>query len=198
MTSKVGGGGKPYSIVEGPDGAMWFTMPEANRLGRTTTGDDVTFVDLPSGGRPVFITSGPDGNLWYTKQEPGRIGRVTPAGAVTEFPLNPSNGWPFGIVTGPDGNVWFTEIIGNRVGRITPSGSITTWPLSVGRGPGGIVVGADGALWFSKTIPVTGSGGSRPRGRSPISPSRAAACPGASRVAPTIRSGSSAASRSGG
>jgi hypothetical protein len=158
MTSKVGGGGKPHSIVEGPDGAMWFTMPEANRLGRTTTGDDVTFIDLPAGGRPVFITSGPDGNLWYTKQEPGRIGRVTPAGAVTEFPLNPSNGWPFGIVTGPDGNLWFTEIIGNRVGRITPSGSITTWPLTAGRGPAGIVVGADGALWFSKNHSGDGLG----------------------------------------
>ena len=54
-----------FLITAGPDGAMWFTMPGASRIGD--------------------ITAGADGSLWFSESDVSRMGRITLAGAITEY-----------------------------------------------------------------------------------------------------------------
>jgi streptogramin lyase len=145
-------GSGPRSITAGPDGNLWFTENDGNRIGRITpTGTITQFsAGLTPGSGPLGITAGPDGNLWFTEGAGNRIGRITPAGIIAEFAagLTPGSG-PLGITAGPDGNLWFTEDAGSRIGRITPAGVITELPVP--NGGLDIAAGPDGNLWF--TVP---------------------------------------------
>jgi virginiamycin B lyase len=145
----------PYTIAAGPDGNLWFTETDADRIGRITpTGVVTEFAKgISAGSELLAITAGPDGNLWFTESKAGRIGRITPTGVVTEFDKGISAGsQPLDITAGPDGNLWFTEYGLNRIARITPAGVVTEFnknmPLT--SGPAGITTGPDGNLWFTE------------------------------------------------
>src|SRR5271169_5211344 len=76
----------PGGLAAGPDGNLWFTETNGNRIGRITPAGVVT--EFSTGISPNAqlwdITTGPDGNLWFTENN-GGIGRITPSGVVTEF-----------------------------------------------------------------------------------------------------------------
>jgi len=143
----------PAGITAGPDGNLWFTESDGDRVGRITPTGAVTefSAGISPGSAPQKITAGPDGNLWFTESEGARIGRITPAGVVTEFATGiKAASEPWGIVTGPDGNLWFTERLGDQIGRITPAGVVTQFPLEALSRPAGITKGPDGNLWFAE------------------------------------------------
>jgi virginiamycin B lyase len=52
----------PTIITTGPDGALWFTEYRAHRVGRVSTGGEVTESPLRECG-PFGIAAGPDGAL---------------------------------------------------------------------------------------------------------------------------------------
>jgi streptogramin lyase len=140
-------------ITAGPDGALWFTEPAANNIGRITTTGVVTAYPIPAvDSQPHWITVGPDGALWFTESSPSgnSIGRITTAGVITEYALPNANSGPFGITLGSDGALWFTEFDGNRIGRITTTGVIAEYAVPAGSGANGIAAGPDGALWFTE------------------------------------------------
>jgi virginiamycin B lyase len=145
-------GGSPVGITAGPDGALWFTEQNANKIGRITTAGTITEFAIPTADSfPEFITTGPDGALWFTELNGNKIGRITTAGTITEFALPTANSQPLGITTGPDGALWFTELNANKIGRITTAGAITEFPIpTANSGPLGITTGPDGALWFTE------------------------------------------------
>ena len=142
----------PNGIAAGPDGALWFTETNANKIGRITTAGAITEFRIPtSSSNPIYITAGSDGALWFSENSGNKIGRITTAGTITEFaiPTHASNS--AGIAAGPDGAVWFAENSGNKIGRITTSGTITEFAIpSSGSSPLGIAAGPDGALWFAE------------------------------------------------
>ncbi len=143
-------GTHPGAIVSGPDGALWFTEPSANQIGRITTGGISSAYGIPtSSANAGGITSGPDGALWFTETAVGKIGRVTTAGAVNEYVT--SNTGPLRITTGPDGALWFSESSSSKIGRITTSGAFSEYSTPTSNsGPYGIAAGSDGALWFTE------------------------------------------------
>jgi streptogramin lyase len=149
---------QPFDIKAGPDGNLWFTESNADRIGRITTAGVVTEFQLPAaGGQPAFpnyIASGPDGNLWFTELLGNKIGRITTAGVVTEFPVPTQDSGPIGIAAGPDGNLWFAERAGvGKIGRITPAGVITEFRVpTVASSPNGMALGSDGNLWFAELL----------------------------------------------
>lgn len=136
------------SITYGSDGAMWFTEPEADAIGRITATVEISHFKLPPGTHPMQIVTGPDGNLWFTQPRNGRIGRLTPSGKLTQFQLGPGSA-PQGIAAGPDGNVWFVLTRADKIGRITPSGKIRLYRLPKESRPRYIVAGP-GGLWFTE------------------------------------------------
>jgi streptogramin lyase len=73
--------GEPRYIALGPDGNMWFTMSNANVIGRITSHGAITEFPIPLGRYPtidpVGIALAPGGNLWFTESYIGKIGMVT-------------------------------------------------------------------------------------------------------------------------
>src|SRR5436305_1635398 len=69
FTAGLSPGSFPTDIAAGPDGNLWFTEQNGNRIGRITPGGTITefAVGLSPGGVPIGITAGPDGNLWFTE-----------------------------------------------------------------------------------------------------------------------------------
>jgi streptogramin lyase len=111
---------RPFWITPGPDGNMWFTDTNSDRIGRITMKGHIKLFKAETASKPYTIVTGPDGNLWFTEQG-NQIGRVTTSGAFTEFPIPTPVCYPSGITTGPDGNLWFTEFWGNKIGYIRPA-----------------------------------------------------------------------------
>ena len=141
----------PWSITAGPDGNLWFTENNVNKIGRITTSGVVTEFPVPTvNSHPMAITAGPDGNLWFTELNGNKIGRITLSGVITEYPVPTVDSGPYGIMAGPDGNLWFTELYGNKIGRITPSGLIAEFPVRTITNLAGITAGPDGNLWFTE------------------------------------------------
>ena len=150
-------------VIPGPDGNIWFTECDANKVGRISPSGKVTEFSLPTpDSRPRGIAKGPDGNLWFVEKK--QIGRITPAGTVTEFALPPLN-FPGGaIITGPDLNLWFTSgggfrgSVGAATGRITPEGKATLFPIPHPELPRrtnlydalNLTAGPDGNVWFTQ------------------------------------------------
>ncbi len=145
---------RPIDICAGPDGALWFTESNNNKIGRITTAGVITEygTGMPAGTKPIGIAAGPDGALWFTMFGSIGIGRITTAGAITEYSTGLTmDSLLSDICAGPDGALWFTES-NDRIGRITTAGAITEYGtgLTAGSYPSGICTGPDGALWFTE------------------------------------------------
>jgi streptogramin lyase len=173
-------GSAPSGIVDGPDGNLWFTEANADKIGRITPGGVVTEFAIPTpGSSPLSIVVGSDGNLWFTEVNGFQIGRITTTGVVTEFRLPTTGFKPISITAGPDGALWFTEmnannpttdlpssqppvfepttshpILGGKIGRISTTGAVTEFTIPTGADPNGtpngITTGPDGNLWFTE------------------------------------------------
>jgi virginiamycin B lyase len=146
---------RPFGIVAGSDGALWFTnfvgnaVFSGNSIGRITTAGAVTLFTGGGINSPLAITVGPDGALWFTNSgPPNSIGRITTSGLITNYPVG-SSSVPSSITVGPDGALWFTNEEGNSIGRITTAGEVTSFALPGTNYPQSIATGPDGALWFA-------------------------------------------------
>jgi virginiamycin B lyase len=146
-------------ITNGPDGTIWFTEFNTNKIGMIDTDTDaITEFTLPTpGAEPYGIIEGPDANMWFAEAGADQIGSINPAThVIQEFPIDSSgNGEPEGITVGPDSNLWFTltgtdeiGVMGPYNGRMVGEYSVPT----VDAGLEGIVSdSADGNLWFTET-----------------------------------------------
>jgi virginiamycin B lyase len=145
-------GAFPADIVEGADGALWFTELRGNAIGRLTTGGELTEYPLPTADAFLAdITAGPDGALWFTESSGNKIGRITTSGEITEYEL-PADAMPGAIVAGPDGALWFTEVNANKIGRMSTDG-VLTHEYALPREnatPLDLLFGLDGALYISQ------------------------------------------------
>src|SRR4029079_17485156 len=91
-----GGGGSRITV--GPDGNLWFTENDANKVAKSTTTGVITEYTIPTpGSQPHGIALGSDGNLWFTERDGNKIGRITTAGVITEFTVPTAGAHPHGI-----------------------------------------------------------------------------------------------------
>src|SRR5262245_26607128 len=73
-------GARPYTIVAGPDGNLWFTESSAGRIARITPDGAITEYPVPAGtgSGPYGIAVGAEGDIWFTERFAGQIGRFSP------------------------------------------------------------------------------------------------------------------------
>lgn len=140
---------EPISIVQGPDGNLWFTQQSASSVARVTPDGVVTEFRTPTFSFPNDITPGPDGNVWFSEGAAGQVAFITPRGTIQEIFFS-NSGVAGGIATGSDGNIWFTDLTGNSVWRLElPTRNLTSFPVPTPDAfPGDIALGPDGNLWF--------------------------------------------------
>ena len=145
---------RPYTIVAGPDGSLWFTESSRGAIGRITPTGTITEFSVPAGpgSGPYGITLGADGNLWFTERFANQIGRITPTGTITEFEVPTPDAQPWDITAMPDGTFWFTEENVDQVAVIDQSGNVVEYPTGVGQFPTFITTGPDGNVWFTEEI----------------------------------------------
>jgi streptogramin lyase len=149
---------RPYGIVAGPNGALWFTESAGNKIGELSPGGRFREFDLPiEGSNPEDITVGPDGSLWFTETGANLIGRLTPGGHMREFPVPSGFADPKGIAAAPDGTIWFAESSENsRVGILTPPlGYIEELDIPDQARPQYLAAGPDGNMWFTGELSNT-------------------------------------------
>ena len=81
------------SLVQKPGGAMWFTQPYGNSIGKIDVAGQVeAMFALPTpNSQPMGLTYGPDGALWFTEAGTAKIGRITVYGVITEYPTAPTS-----------------------------------------------------------------------------------------------------------
>lgn len=137
------------AVIEGYDGAIWFTEYQTAKIGRMTPSGVLTNEYATPKMNPVNLVKGPDGALWFTDQQKhGKIGRITMHGSVAAFPVA---GLPAELTVGSDGALWFTDL-NNHIGRITTGGSVREYPIPSKKSvPLGIVAGPDGNVWFAES-----------------------------------------------
>ena len=116
---------RPHDPALGPDGALWFTEQEANKLGRLDppTGKITEFpLRTPHSGPHGLVADGA-GNIWYTGNYAGLIGKLDPhTGNITEYPMpDPAAHDPHTPVFDAQGILWFTVQQGNMVGKLDPA-----------------------------------------------------------------------------
>jgi virginiamycin B lyase len=147
---------RPYRIVAGLDGDLWFTESDANQIGRITTDGQITEYPIPpqfADSQPRDITVGPDGALWFTQYTGDLIGRIDESGNVQEYLIPDEAAAASGIAAAPDGTIWFTEstVDFSQLGILYPNPGYTEeFPLAPGSvGPMFIAAGPDGAMWFT-------------------------------------------------
>jgi streptogramin lyase len=142
---------RPYSIVTGPDGNLWFTMSDLNAIGRITPSGTVRRFRLPTAdSHPYGITVGPDGNLWFTERISNAIGVMdTKGNLLAEYAVPTPNAQPWDIALGSDGALWFTEENVDAIGRVTVDGLVTEGSLDIGTFPTSIAADAKGNLWVT-------------------------------------------------
>ncbi|MGB7047782.1 MAG: hypothetical protein WBD57_05645 [Candidatus Cybelea sp.] len=129
------------SMIEGPDGNMWFTDYSNDRIGMITPEGHVTFFDAGYDAAPYSMTLGADGAFWFTEGFAAKIGRLTVSGQLSSFKAAST---PYDIVTGPDGNLWYNAENGG-IYKMTTAGK-TTRVRSVYR-EGGLWAAAAN-IWF--------------------------------------------------
>src|SRR5207245_8222591 len=79
----------PIAIAAGTDGSIWFTIDNADAIGRLRTG---RIERLPTSSRniePLGLAVAADGSAWYTDLAARAIARVNSPGEVSRFTLDP-------------------------------------------------------------------------------------------------------------
>ncbi len=144
-----GPGGFPTRLALGPEGNVWFTETQEDKVGRISPTGAIQMFQLPGGARPLEIVLGADGNLWVTeeKDDPGALARIDPSGQHTEFPLE-QGVYAGALAAGPDGRLWFASGPG-AIARMTPSGRLSRVELPHATNVIDIVAGSDGSVWYT-------------------------------------------------
>jgi streptogramin lyase len=139
------------SITAGADGNLYFTEPNANRIGRVSTAGEISELDLPNpGSRPRTIVAAPDGGLWFTEEGGDRVGRLSPVTSfLRERQLTPG-ARPTGIAARADGTIWIAEPGVDGLAIVTAAG-ISTFRIPFDSpGLNAIVPGPEGNVWFTE------------------------------------------------
>jgi streptogramin lyase len=168
---------RPFRIVPGPDGNMWFTDTDEALIGKITPSGQITEYPIGSGKHPYDLIAGSDGNIWFTEQFNNKIGAVDLAGNLIHEYYSPgSNSQPRGITVGPNGDIYWADggdgqEVTDDVGRLLPDGTVVQYQLGPYVSfPTGITAGPDGNLWVAEELGVNPDVGDAPGTIDSVSP----------------------------
>ena len=146
------GSGGTSVVTVGPDGNLWFTDNNANRITKSTTAGVMTAYPIPTANSnrteslpaPMGTCGSPSAPPTRSAESPPR---VCSRSSRSRPPARPRTG-SRPARTGTSGS-WRTAT--NKVAKITTAGVITEYTIpTAGTQPFSIVAGSDGNLWFTE------------------------------------------------
>ncbi len=141
-------------------GNLWFTMINANKLGklvpaearnRESTGITEYPVPTPD-SNPHYLTFDAQDRVWFTERTGNKIGMLNPATRlIEEYAIPTPQSEPHHLAFDAQGMLWFVEFSANQVGRLNPeSGEFQEFPIPTPGGhPHDLTIDAKGRLWFT-------------------------------------------------
>src|SRR5947207_8042321 len=143
---------RPYSVAAGSDGAIWFTMPGAQSIGRIAA--DRTMTGFGTLTPPQLITAAPNGTFWFTGNGSNSIGVIDSTGAVSQI----TSSFTPRAIAAAGTSMWVTTSFGRLQQYNTASRTLTrTLSVPESDGPavvlGAITVASDNAVWFADLRP---------------------------------------------
>lgn len=109
----------PTMIVQGPDGALWFTENNVAKLGRLSTSGTMSEYSLTPAASATGLVVGLDNNLYFLDPAQNKFGQFNPLTLkVTEFAIPAPNATPVDMTIGQDSRIYFTEQGANKIGQI--------------------------------------------------------------------------------
>ncbi|WP_420641978.1 virginiamycin B lyase family protein [Candidatus Leptofilum sp.] len=157
----------PQSIVvasSGPPATVWFTMPDADAIGRLVVTDAVNFtfstfttVDgiTASSAPHDLVYDAANSLIWFTEPGNASLGRLNITnGNITEIAL-PGSHVPLNLDMAPNGLLYITSPTTNHILSYNPtSTNFTLYPYNgVGGNPTLIDILGNNSIWF--TSPAT-------------------------------------------
>lgn len=113
-------------IVAHPDGSLWFTEEDANKVGRLAPNGTITEIpfeaDFPGTTTVKDLDIGPDGSVWVLYQQGRYVAKLNAAGTVVAS--GEIGNFADSIRVGPDGVAWITtsyadtyvvRVVGNTI-----------------------------------------------------------------------------------
>ena len=152
---------RPFWIAPGPDGNMWFTDTNSDRIGRITMNGHIRLFKAERGSKPYTIVAGPDGNMWFTEWQMNKLGVMdTHGNFIHKYPVANFELSPYGIAVSPDGYLWFTGYnfeepsAIDTVGRMSTDGQfVELYQLNpCACEPLGVTAGPDGNMWITEEL----------------------------------------------
>lgn len=156
-----------HDIATGRDGSLWFTEQKQGKVGRITTGGQISEWQLPWDGTygPEELTVAADGRVWVLSDAHARVFVIDPgvaggpvAGSYVDTTIDsdasrfddpqPGARRANDIAAAPDGSVWVSDSLGDGITRFAPPNVSST----AGGTPdcdfdGLLAAGADGKMW---------------------------------------------------
>jgi virginiamycin B lyase len=139
----------PFGVAVAPDGTVWATLPNANKLLRIGPDEEKTAFDVPTrrSGLGDIAVDG-SGAVWFLEISANKIGRFT-GGRFEEVAVPTPSAGLTALSVAPDGAAWFTELRAHRISRLH-GGAITEFALPRGDArPFGITVDAGNNVWYT-------------------------------------------------
>ena len=137
----------PMAIAAAADGTVWFTIDQADAIGRVRGG---RLELLPTPGRnyePLGLAVAADGSAWYTDINAGAVMRMSSSGEVARFALDSAIVRLGRLAIAADGAVWFADATGGGITQLK-DGTFTHHDSgSADSGPYGVAVSPDGIVW---------------------------------------------------
>ena len=151
----------PLGITSGPDGNLWFTELNGNKVGKVVpgtfpaAGSIVECGPLPSANSgPVDVISDAStpNKVWFDEFGTGKIANVnTTDCSYSEFQIPTPNAGPIGLTSDQNGVLWFAESASGvaQIGKMTIGGSFTEYLTGLsGSEPVGVAIAGDNTVWY--------------------------------------------------
>jgi streptogramin lyase len=161
VVSLPAGYGQPLFVAVDQSGAVWFTMPVTNTIGRYQPATNALEQwSIPTvGGGPWGLVIDHNSKVWFTEHYVNKIGAFDPATQTfAEVATPATNSNPYGITVDAANNVWFTENtdVVAAIGEYTSAGVLNEYKIRNGSTAGSgltphlITIDGSGNVWWSE------------------------------------------------
>jgi virginiamycin B lyase len=148
--------GDPHTLVFDKAGILWFTMQNANRIGRLDpkSGEIKLLTPPTAKSRPYGMALDSKGNLFVVQFGVNKVARVdTKTLEIKEFTLPDAASRPRRITITSDDMVWYADYSRGYLGKLDPAtGKVTEYasPSGPKSAPYGISAIKD-VIWYSES-----------------------------------------------